>query len=503
MRDLLREPLWRAEDLGAPIPDSPHAVSVCLPTWRDNVGYEEQEPRVIQRIDTGYPRFIYNRYCRRLFEECQKRSARTGEECQAYPSRAAAERCAAYLLHKAGKAARVSDFGTYDVYAVCFPEEHSRAAMDFWQHTGEGISSRQAESCLGEAPAIDGRTAERQIRERIAGVTSTTAEDVFLYPCGMNAVYSLYRALNDLFPGRRSVQFGFPYVDTLKVQEQFGNGVCFFPGGHSRELERLTAVMQREPVSGLFTEFPSNPLLATPDLKRLAELARKHQTPLIVDDTLSGFANVDLPSAADVVCSSLTKFFSGVGDVTGGSLVLNPRSPFHQELSARLEASKLRTNDSQCGLWGADAVVLERNSRDYEQRVRRINDTAHKLAEMLAGHPNVERVYYPGLCPTELYDAFRKPEGGYGGLLSIDLVDAADRGPRVFDALRVSKGPNLGTNYTLACPYTILAHYRELEFAESCGVSRYLIRVSVGLEDPADLNDRFETALAAGASDAR
>ncbi len=68
--------------------------------------------------------------------------------------------------------------------------------------------------------------------------------------------------------------------------------------------------------------------------------------------------------------------------------------------------------------------------------------------------------------------------------------------PRFFDAVRVNKGPSLGTNYTLICPYTILAHYHELEFAEASGVSRYLVRVSIGLEDVDDLKSRFTAALA-------
>jgi cystathionine gamma-synthase len=105
-------------------------------------------------------------------------------------------------------------------------------------------------------------------------------------------------------------------------------------------------------------------------------------------------------------------------------------------------------------------------------------------------------VYYPKFQTPGEYRAFRKPAGGYGGLLSLVLKDAPAATPRFFDALRVSKGPNLGTNYTLACPYTILAHYGELEFAESCGVSRHLVRVSVGLEDPDDLRRRFTEALA-------
>ncbi len=75
--------------------------------------------------------------------------------------------------------------------------------------------------------------------------------------------------------------------------------------------------------------------------------------------------------------------------------------------------------------------------------------------------------------------------------------NAESKAARIFDALAVCKGPSLGTVFTLACPFTLLAHYSELEGAESCGVSRYLIRMSVGLEDPEELWRRLELALAA------
>ena len=77
-------------------------------------------------------------------------------------------------------------------------------------------------------------------------------------------------------------------------------------------------------------------------------------------------------------------------------------------------------------------------------------------------------------------------------------LKSARKAPRVYDALKVSKGPSFGTRFTLACPYTLLAHYRELDWAECCGVPPHLIRVSVGEEDPKALRDIFEDALRSG-----
>ncbi|HRZ58268.1 MAG TPA: PLP-dependent transferase, partial [Candidatus Paceibacterota bacterium] len=102
---------------------------------------------------------------------------------------------------------------------------------------------------------------------------------------------------------------------------------------------------------------------------------------------------------------------------------------------------------------------------------------------------------YPRWVNTEAYEAVRRPGGGWGALITFLPRQAESRAARVYDALEVCKGPSLGTVFSLACPFTYLAHYCELEWARSCGVSPYLIRLSVGLEAPDDLWRRIERAL--------
>lgn len=210
---------------------------------------------------------------------------------------------------------------------------------------------------------------------------------------------------------------------------------------------------------------------------------------MIVDDTLATPFNVDAMRHADIVVVSLTKFYCGHGDVFAGALVLNPASQHYDRLKKSAHAAH------EDLLWGADAIVLEQRSRDVVARVRRINQGAEKLADYLRDHPAVETLYYPKFDRLGGYEALRQEQGGYGGLISILLHDAPRNAPRFYDTLRVSKGPSLGTNYTLVCPYTLLAHYRELDWAESHGVSRWLLRISVGMEDSADLIARFGEAL--------
>lgn len=106
----------------------------------------------------------------------------------------------------------------------------------------------------------------------------------------------------------------------------------------------------------------------------------------------------------------------------------------------------------------------------------------------------VERVFYPKFICRQHYDAVKKPNGGYGGLLSVVLKNEK-AAQQFYDNLHCAKGPSLGTNFTLASPYTILAHYTELDWAEQYGVSRHLVRVSVGLENRDHLLSLFKSAL--------
>ncbi len=489
MRDLLNDPLCNAAELGHPIPDSVHAVSVCLPTWADNIGYEEGEPRVIDRLATGYPRFVHHPLTRQLFSECVQRFAHPGETCIAFPSRQTAEFCREFM-YRQGVTSGLHTYGENGIFVINFSAEGQRPAKYFWQHTGAIISSRLAEATLTGRPILQANGQKKLLRERIASLAGAEPEDVFLFPSGMAAIYETFRLLQLVLPSRRCVQFGFPYTDTIKIQEKFGAGVHFLARADEADYRKLEEILAQEEIMGLFCEFPSNPLLVTPDLRRLAELAQRHRFPLIVDDTIGSFHNVRVLPPADILVSSLTKLFSGAGDVMGGALILRRDSAWHQQFCTFLRG------EYEDLLFDEDAIVLEENSRDYSERAERCGRTTELLCDELSRHPAIETVYYPRYQSEAAYVAHRRDGATFGNLFSLLLRDPRRTTAPFFDALRISKGPNLGTNFTLCCPYTILAHYQELPEVELHGVSRYLIRVSVGLEGAEELIARFRQALA-------
>ncbi|NUM52141.1 MAG: PLP-dependent transferase [Candidatus Hydrogenedentes bacterium] len=488
--DLFTRPLWRAEDLGKPIPASPHAASVAMPLWEHVVRYEQKDPALLDTLQCGYPRFVFNPIVNELFRECRRRFANENELCLAFPSRRIAERCARFLDETAGFPSRIEDFGLNDVHAVVFSNEAFDAAKSFWQHYGNIVSSRLAQATLaGRELPYETTDAKRTLTERIASLIGSVAKDIRLYPSGMAALSGALDCVRANRPGAKTIQLGLPYVDLLRIQSKWGPEATFYPAANAEVFDALAWQVENEHIAAVFCEHPGNPLLQCADIERLSTLLRAHGVPLVVDETLGSFLNVDVQPFADIVVTSLTKYFSGVGDVMGGSLVLSTASPFHDVLARHLR------RQFEDRLWEEDAAVLEANSRDFVERMQRINANAEQICDVLRTHPKVQHVYFPKFETPDFYKLACHTNAGYGGMFSLVLKGAAANAPRFYDALRVSKGPSLGTNYTLACPYTLLAHFDELDWVESIGVSPHLVRVSVGIEESGDLIGRFEQAL--------
>src|SRR6187551_2734311 len=111
MRDLLTHPLCHAEDLGLPIPPSPYAVSVCLPLWEHVIGYEEGDPNVVSKFQSGYPRFFVPPSIQALMAAAEQEHCGPGQRALVFPRPIHAERCAQFIKRGAGTEARVAEFG--------------------------------------------------------------------------------------------------------------------------------------------------------------------------------------------------------------------------------------------------------------------------------------------------------------------------------------------------------------------------------------------------------
>lgn len=561
---------------------------------------------------TGYPRFYIHKAIQALAADILAKHGRPGQSAMLLPTRRTAQRCADFIRGRAEQSALpdlsilsfvldpAKEFAeplqsiSPSISAVLFPENIFPVAKQYWQHSGDGVSSRRAEFCHGlfrdgllvldnrspsprspqqqkmrrgpkryqraastdetegtntnghghgitangkhSPPAEEladsiessrfleeryGRNldvslvenARSAIRRRIAGVLTTDLDlaskslpvmdsnargvsnlqehDIYLTPCGMNAIFVTHQALLKARTPQKSVNFGFPYVDTLKILQKFGPGAVFYGRGSSADLDDLEARLKAgERFLALFCEFPGNPLLTCPDLARIRRLADAYDFAVVIDETIGNFVNVNVLPLADVVVSSLTKIFSGDCNVMGGSIILNPGGRYYGALKAAMAKDVFEDT-----YWAEDVVFMERNSRDFITRIDRVNANAEVICQVLEAHPLVDRVYYPKYVESRPnYEACRLPNGGYGGLLSCTLKTKA-HAIAFYDALETAKGPSLGTNFTLTSPYVILAHYNELDWAASFGVDPSLIRISVGLEH--NLGEIFAEALKA------
>jgi cystathionine gamma-synthase len=254
-------------------------------------------------------------------------------------------------------------------------------------------------------------------------------------------------------------------------------------------------------VHAFYTEFPGNPLLGSLDLERVYQLSRRFNFHVVVDDTVGTAVNLDLAPFCDIICTSLTKMFSGACNVMGGCVTISPGCMSKAALHAIL------TSQDTNSYFPLDVLVMAENSRDFVERVHVANGNAEAIVAKLRNHPVVDRVFYPkGSATQHLYERYQRrgPAGraaGYGYLLSIRFV--RDSAAVAFhDALDVAKGPSLGTNFTLCCPYTLLAHASELDWAAEFGVVEYLVRLSVGIEKREELEHIVERALEAAAGTA-
>lgn len=486
MRDLIADPAWQEEDLGAPLPDSLHACSVCLPTWDAIIGYEEGREKVTRRMRTGYPRFFRHPLVERLFATAKAEIAGESEDVIVLPTRGSVQRAHRWVERQSSTAVRIASFHGLQVLVV--PTKVKADAQYYWRFSGEVVSSRQAEDFLEGRLRTGSKS--HLIARSVAKYLGIPAEDTFIFTSGMSAVTAVLRALPGMLEGKKTLQIEFPYVDSLKIQDLFGHGVVYLNEAVGESFDEALQRIRQGEFGGVFTEVPSNPLLRTIDLKRVAEACAEGSTPLIVDDSATGPLNVDVLRYADVVTGSLTKWVSGAGDVMAGMVGVRDSSPFAKQLRQSLSVD----STENAPLYIGDAEVLLSNIKGYPARMKTINANGEALAKWLASHPAIAEVWHPSLVNTENYHAVMRPGGGYGGLLSF-VLKSQKRTPKVYDSLRFSKGPSFGTDFTLVCPYTMLAHYTELEWAEGCGVSANLLRVSVGQEPLEHIFSVFEEAL--------
>lgn len=497
----------------------------------------DRDPEFIKQTTSFYPRIIPQKDVKALIAAVLSKFGKEGQNVLLFPAPESVTECVKYATSPArGDDALSPDEMNIKVidinlrlYAVFFPLPKSPIVSQFWINPGVGISTRLAEECLKHldlmhevtgdepAPVVPVSSADAILRERIATLLERApapsaprkslikAEDIYLFQTGMASIYTVHQFLLSNF-NATTILFGFAFHSTPHIFEDYGPGMEFFGLGDADDLVKLEIYLKEEKKEGrkiqaLWTEFPANPLLMTPDVTKLRELATEYDFVLIVDDTVGSFCNVDLlgSDGADIVVSSLTKSFSGYADVMAASAALNPSSAKYTELKALFKAKYVNR------FYSADAEILEENSRDYMARSVTYNTNAETLVKYLQSlvdddRSSVAKVYYPLTSPTLSHYKARMrattPDftPGYGCLFTVEFktVEATQA---FYNNVNVHHGPHLGAHLTLALPYVKALYGKQLDWAAERDLRETQIRISVGLEEADSLVETFKDAL--------
>ncbi|MCH8497674.1 MAG: aminotransferase class I/II-fold pyridoxal phosphate-dependent enzyme [Marinobacter sp.] len=261
------------------------------------------------------------------------------------------------------------------------------------------------------------------------------------------------------------------------------------------EQEQLPALLSQRPGQLVLLETPANPTLEILDIQVVAQQAHQHQALLLVDNTFASPVNQQpLTLGADLVVHSATKYLGGHSDLTAGAVMgsaalLKPLWSWRKNLGQTLAPET--------------AALLSRSLRTLVVRVREHNRNAQQVAEVMAAHPRVKRVYYPGLADFPGHALAARQMRGFGGMLTLELAASRAETSAVADQLKlILLAPSLGGVESLATqPCTTSHHSLSPEERARRGISDSMLRLSVGLEDPADLIADIQQALAAVLAD--
>lgn len=323
------------------------------------------------------------------------------------------------------------------------------------------------------------------VERRIASLEG--ASDARLFASGNAASHAAVMAL--CLPGGHLIAsnrlYGGSQALFRELLEAAGGSVSFV------DFDAPSAVDDalRPETRALFCESIANPTLEVADLPRLAQFARAHDLRLIVDATYATpLVQRPLELGADLVMHSVSKYYGGHSDLLGGVLAGSG------EVMKKVTA--WRTNAGGC-LDPHAAFLVDRGIKTLAIRMRAHLAGAQALARALEQHSGVVRVLYPGLPSFAHHERAQQLLAGFGAMLLITIDGDDQRAARVLDALRVAlPAPSLGGVETLVSQPVFTSHagLSEAQRIEA-GIPPGSIRISVGIEDPADLIADFEQAI--------
>ena len=259
-----------------------------------------------------------------------------------------------------------------------------------------------------------------------------------------------------------------------------------------REEQDQLAKTLTEPGKLVYFEIPANPNMAILDIRTIAETAHQQGALVAVDNTFASPINQKpLELGADLVLHSATKYLGGHSDLTAGALMTSA-SLAKPVVAWRKNLGQLIAPET--------AALLSRSLRTLPLRVRQHNENAMAIAQAMEQHPRITKVHYPGLPSFEGHDLAKQQMTGFGGMLSIEVDGGQQAAEKVADSLKVFLlATSLGGVESLVSQPSATSHHglsREERLKR--GIGDGMLRLSVGLEDAADLIQDLNDALTQG-----
>ncbi|MDI6782684.1 MAG: cystathionine gamma-synthase [bacterium] len=240
----------------------------------------------------------------------------------------------------------------------------------------------------------------------------------------------------------------------------------------------------------IWLETPTNPLLKVIDIKEVAKVAKKHNLLVAVDNTFaSPYFQRPLELGADIVVHSSTKYLGGHSDIIGGAIVTSNDEGY--------KAIKFYQNAAGAVPGPMDCWLVLRGIKTLAVRMREHEQNALFLAEYLAQHPNVEKVYYPGLKSSSDYHLAKNQMDGFGGMVSFEIKGGFEAVEKFVAKLKIFiLAESLGGVESLVCYPPKMSHASlSREERLNRGIKDNLIRLSIGIENKLDLKEDLKQAL--------
>jgi cystathionine gamma-lyase/cystathionine beta-lyase/cystathionine gamma-lyase/homocysteine desulfhydrase len=308
----------------------------------------------------------------------------------------------------------------------------------------------------------------------------------FGFASGMSAIDVVFRTLKSgdhVVAGEN--MYGGSYRLFSKVLEKFGLLFTYV------DTSRLDAVGEaiRPETKVLFLETPTNPMMTLTDLAACSDIAHARNVMVVVDNTFcSPYGQRPLELGADVVVHSTTKFLNGHSDSVGGAVILND-----DELAAQIGFLQ---NAVGAILSPMDSWLVLRGIKTLAVRMKQHEANGMAMANYLAHHPKVKKIYYPGLADHPQHALAKRQMNGFGALISFDL-GSYDNAKKFLDRVRLCfLGESLGGVETLISHPESMTHASvPVEERKRLGITPGLVRISVGIEDIEDLVADLENAF--------